>query len=173
MLDKEFVKSDLETGMVAKARNGDVFLVLIDTIGFQHILRGESLLRYEDGTFLPLSEFNEGLEHESDGELDIVEVRRLDTINDMFEGYVYDELEVMWERRKAVRYVNGFLFGDDTEYLWKSEHTQCFTDDIIEVKVFGDLYLAKVERAMLIEDDMGDNSLYEPDDVIRKVTMIK
>lgn len=171
MLNNNFTKSDLKTGMVVQIKNKDTFLVLIDTIGYRYALKGESILNHKKETTLPLYEYNDKLQHNSNRNFDIIEVRKLSTVNDIFHDYNYDDLELLWERNKPIRYISGFLFGDNIEFMWKSEDIECFVGDIVEVQTLDGLQLAKVLEVMFVNGLECDENFADVNNVVRRIEL--
>lgn len=134
-LKDHFTKEDLQTGMVVKLRNEDTFLVLIKSIGFIYNYRGDSLLRHKSCGVLPLEDYDDNLRDSIDPDLDVIEVRRLETIEDIFEDYCYDDLEILWQRKKEkITCITGIKFGEEGESTWRAGDIVCNVGDVVLVE---------------------------------------
>lgn len=165
-----FTKSDLKTGMVVKLRNGDTLLVLIDTIGLGSIYREESILLYEREQALKLSYYSQSLKYKtrSNNDYDIIEVRKLPCISNLFDGYNYSELEILWNAEDT-KYILGVQFGSDTKCLWKSGGVKCNVGDIVEVETTYGKDIAKVVDTLYTNNkSLTEDPCYNMS-VIRKV----
>lgn len=89
-------KSELKTGDCVTKRNGNKYLVLLDT----HI--GDVLSRLDEDNWSRLSKYTENLMSENYTEFDIVEVSRAS--NHMFGLKDFNEFKTVWERKEKLPY---------------------------------------------------------------------
>lgn len=146
--------TELKTGMVVKIRNGDKFLVLKDTIGFRFGLKNETLLVHELKTVIPQYDYTFDLYSKVDKVYDIVEVKRLDIVVDMFQPFDYDELELLWERSPTVEYVVANHFGKTKNYIWECGIDDIYAGDIIKVETSKGDKIVKVKRLFQTKADL-------------------